>query len=92
MSLWVRDNLGNSWPNWPTSTTEGVNGVSQTSWRRSRYSGEGGSDCVEVAWIRRPPSTTEGVLVRDSKNTDGPMLTVPTAAWLSLVQDVPQPS
>jgi hypothetical protein len=47
---------------------------------------------VEVAWNPQPPSTSEGVLVRDSKNTDGPMLTVPAAAWHRLVRDLPQPS
>src|SRR5688500_11940560 len=106
----MRDNLGSSRPVWPTSTTEGVNSVSQTSWRKSSYSGgEGtscvevawrksshsggsGSSCVEVAWSHRPPSTSEGVLVRDSKNTGGSMLTVPAAAWHRLVGDLPQPS
>ncbi|WP_311771422.1 DUF397 domain-containing protein [Actinophytocola algeriensis] len=66
--------------------------MSQTSWRKSSYSGGEGTSCVEVAWSHRPPSTSDGVLVRDSKNTDGPMLTVPAAAWHRLVQDVPQPS
>lgn len=88
----MRDNLGSSRPVWPTSTTEGVNGVAQTSWRKSSYSGGSGSDCVEVAWDQQPPSTTEGLLVRVSKNSGGPMLTVPAAAWHRLVRDVPQPS
>ena len=88
----MRDNLGSSRPVWPTSTTEGVNGLSQASWRKSSYSGTEGSSCVEVAWSHQPPSTSEGVLVRDSKNGDGPMLTVPATAWLSLVRELPQPS
>lgn len=75
-----------AWPVWPTSTTEGVNGVSQTSWRKSSYSGGSGTNCVEVAWqSRRSPSTDAGVLVRDSKNPVGPMLTVPAAAWRGLI-------
>ncbi|MGB3442040.1 MAG: DUF397 domain-containing protein [Actinophytocola sp.] len=45
-----------------------------------------------MAWSQQPLSTSEGLLVRDSKNGDGPMLTVPAAAWHRLVRDVPQPS
>ena len=41
-----------------------------------------GTDCVEVAWSsHRPPSMNDGVLVRDSKNSTGPVLTVPVVAW-----------
>jgi hypothetical protein len=39
-------------------------------WHTSSYSG-GSGDCVEVA------PAPEGVLVRDSKDPDGPALTVP---------------
>jgi hypothetical protein len=42
-------------------------------WRKSSYSGESG--CVEVA------PAQGGVVVRDSKNPDGPTLTVGTAVW-----------
>ncbi|HEX6360628.1 DUF397 domain-containing protein [Actinophytocola sp.] len=38
-----------------------------------------------MAWSTRPRSTSEGVLVRDSKNPDGPVLTVPTTAWQHLL-------
>jgi hypothetical protein len=60
-------------------------------WRTSSYSGSG-SACVEVG--RRTSSYTAngsacvevapapaGVLVRDSKDPEGPTLAVPTAAW-----------
>jgi hypothetical protein len=40
---------------------------------------------VEVAWNHRPPSTSDGVLVRDSKNPAGPMLTISAVAWCQLV-------
>ncbi len=43
-------------------------------WRTSSYSSNGDA-CVEVA------PAPEGVLVRDSKDRDGPALAVPTAAW-----------
>lgn len=60
-------------------------------WHTSRYSTTNG-DCVDVGW--RTSSYTNGaatcvevapapdrVLVRDSKDPDGPALAVPTPAW-----------
>jgi hypothetical protein len=44
------------------------------AWQKSSYSGNGG-DCVEVA---RPSA---GVLVRDSKRPDGPMLAFGDSSW-----------
>ena len=47
-----------------------------THWRKSSFSGEGGSNCVEVAFV------PAGVAVRDSKNAaPGPMLTFDLRAW-----------
>ncbi|MGH3535250.1 MAG: DUF397 domain-containing protein [Pseudonocardiaceae bacterium] len=43
-------------------------------WHTSSYS-YGNGNCVQVA------PTPDRVLVRDSKNPDGPALTVPTPAW-----------
>lgn len=46
------------------------------AWRKSSFShGTNNSDCVEVAWVSPAAS------VRDSKNPEGGMLTVPEAAW-----------
>lgn len=45
-------------------------------WRKSSYSGNGGSDCVEV--VRNLPGT---VAVRDSKDAGGPVLVFPAAGW-----------
>jgi hypothetical protein len=45
------------------------------TWRKSSYSGSGGGDCAEVA------STPGAVLVRDSKNPDGPRLVFGPQAW-----------
>lgn len=42
-------------------------------WRKSSYSSSG--DCVEVAPV------PGGVLVRDSKNPDGPVLAVAATGW-----------
>ncbi|MGH3593318.1 MAG: DUF397 domain-containing protein [Pseudonocardiaceae bacterium] len=44
------------------------------AWHTSSYSG-GNGDCVQVA------PAPDRVLVRDSKDPDGPALTVPTSAW-----------
>jgi hypothetical protein len=49
-------------------------------WRKSSYSGNGGSNCVEVA------SSLPGVVaVRDSKNPDGPILTFSRDEWASFI-------
>jgi hypothetical protein len=49
-------------------------------WLKSSYSGNGGSDCVEVA--RNLPGV---VAVRDSKNPHGLVLTVSTDEWASFI-------
>ena len=48
----------------------------EARWRKSSYSGNGGSDCVEVAG--NLPGT---VLVRDSKDRQGPRLSLDGPAW-----------
>ncbi|MEO6083356.1 MAG: DUF397 domain-containing protein [Umezawaea sp.] len=45
------------------------------NWHKSSYSGGGSSDCVEVA------RAEAAVLVRDSKNTAGPVLAFPVVQW-----------
>ncbi|TQK52660.1 uncharacterized protein DUF397 [Streptomyces sp. SLBN-118] len=44
-------------------------------WRKSSYSGSEGGACVEIA------THPAAVHVRDSKNPDGPMLTLTPATW-----------
>jgi hypothetical protein len=46
-------------------------------WRKSSYSGNGGADCVEVG-LR---AEADRVLVRDTKDSGGPMLRFSPAAW-----------
>lgn len=46
-------------------------------WRKSSYSGNGGTDCVEVG----APATADRVLVRDTKDRGGPVLRFSPAAW-----------
>ncbi|MGW5210067.1 DUF397 domain-containing protein [Streptomyces sp. NPDC004051] len=46
------------------------------TWFKSSYSSSGdGNDCIEVA------ISPDTVLVRDSKNSQGPRLTLTPAAW-----------
>ena len=45
------------------------------NWRKSSYSGDPNGNCVEVA------PAEPGVLVRDSKNSTGPVLAFPVVQW-----------
>lgn len=54
-------------------------------WRKSSYSGNGGSDCVEVA-----SNLTGSVLVRDSKDREGPRLALSDQAWSAFVEEIKQ--
>ncbi|TNY36550.1 DUF397 domain-containing protein [Thermomonospora catenispora] len=49
------------------------------TWRKSTYSG-GGNNCVEVADLGAV------VAVRDSKNPDGPALTLHRSQWTAFVR------
>jgi hypothetical protein len=51
-------------------------------WRKSSYSGNGGSDCVEVA------GDGNRVLVRDTKNRAGAVLRFSPAAWRTFANQV----
>ncbi len=54
-------------------------------WRKSSFSGgEGGGNdnCVEVALLGNATA------MRDSKNTEGPVLNLPTTAWKALLTAV----
>ncbi|MFJ4569836.1 DUF397 domain-containing protein [Streptomyces sp. NPDC088846] len=69
------------------------------AWSKSSYSGSQGGDCLEVAydWRKSSHSSDQGgdcvevaahpaaVHIRDSKVTDGPVLTVPPAAWAAFL-------
>ncbi|WP_079429906.1 DUF397 domain-containing protein [Streptomyces katrae] len=48
-------------------------------WRKSSYSGDAGGACVEVA------AHPAAVHIRDSKVTDGPVLTVAPTTWAAFV-------
>jgi hypothetical protein len=52
-----------------------MEGMSAPVWRKSTYSGGASGNCTEIAAI---PGT---VLVRDSKDPDGPRLAIGRHAW-----------
>lgn len=62
---------------WRKSSYSNANGDCVELWRKSSYSNQNGA-CVEVA------SSLERV--RDSKNPDGPVLTVDLAAFLGAIK------
>ncbi|WP_433336155.1 DUF397 domain-containing protein [Spirillospora sp. CA-294931] len=51
-------------------------------WRKSSHSGQGGQDCVELA------SLADAVAVRDSKDPEGPKLTLDSGAFSALVSRI----
>ncbi|MFE9452604.1 DUF397 domain-containing protein [Streptomyces sp. NPDC006739] len=51
-------------------------------WVKSSYSGGSGTECVECAW------TGDGALVRDSKQSGGPVISVREPAWLAFIAAV----
>ncbi len=55
-------------------------------WRKSSYSGNGGSDCVEVA-------AADHVLVRDTKqDQSGPVLRFTPEAWRRFIRSSKTPA
>jgi hypothetical protein len=46
----------------------------ESDWRKSSYSGDNGGACVEVA-------TADNVLVRDTTDRLGPVVTFTVTAW-----------
>jgi hypothetical protein len=52
-----------------------------TSWRKSSYSHDVGTDCIEVAF-------RETARVRDSKNATGPVLGFGERAWRGFVRSL----
>ncbi|MGP4085091.1 DUF397 domain-containing protein [Streptomyces sp. KR55] len=56
--------------------------TSELTWFKSSYSSSGDGDCVEVA----PSPTT--IHIRDSKNKQGPHLTVTPTTWSSFISRI----
>ncbi|MGH3398095.1 MAG: DUF397 domain-containing protein [Streptosporangiaceae bacterium] len=57
--------------------------LSSAIWRKSTFSGGNGGNCVEVA--RNLPNV---VAVRDSKDPDGPKLTVTPSQWQAFLAGI----
>ena len=57
-----------------------------TCWRKSTHSGGSGSECVEVAAL----ADRRMVGIRDSKNPDGPVLSITPADWSHFLRNVRQ--
>ena len=74
-----------------------ANERAELTWFKSSYSTGSGGECVEVAWFKSSYSGAEGgdcvevsasadtVLVRDSKDATGPVLSIPSARWAAFV-------
>jgi hypothetical protein len=56
--------------------------LTQAQWRKSSYSTGGGSNCVEVGSVR------DTVVVRDSKQAAGSVLTIRPGAWQRFIASV----
>ncbi|MGX1851187.1 DUF397 domain-containing protein [Streptomyces sp. NPDC055299] len=52
------------------------------TWFKSSYSSDEGGDCLEVA------TCLHAIHVRDSKNPDGPSLTLSATAWSAFLADI----
>jgi hypothetical protein len=57
--------------------------IGSTTWRKSSYSGTNGGGCVEAGVAERGL-----VLVRDTTNRAGTVLTIPAKAWQSFTSSV----
>ncbi|MFC8368479.1 DUF397 domain-containing protein [Streptomyces sp. NPDC057239] len=55
---------------------------SRPTWFKSSYSGGSGTECVECA------HADDGTLIRDSKDVEGPVITVGHDTWASFVQTI----
>ena len=56
----------------------------ELAWFKSSHSGANTTECVECAHV------THGVLIRDSKDTDGSVVSVGTSAWGCFVNGLRQ--
>lgn len=82
---------------WAKSSYSTANGQCVEVWWKSSYSAYNGS-CVEMAWRTSSHSTANGhcvevatpgeVLVRDSKDPDGPRLSFTPAEWSAFLAEV----
>lgn len=70
---------------WRKSSYSGSSGGGtcvEVAWRKSSFSPDNGGNCVEVA------SASSAVAIRDSKDTTGPILSVPTSNWAAFLRSL----
>jgi hypothetical protein len=53
----------------------------ESNWRKSSFSGDNGGACVEVA-------SADAVLVRDTADRNGPVVTFDARAWRTFISSV----
>jgi Domain of unknown function (DUF397) len=53
----------------------------ESNWRKSSYSADNGGACVEVA-------STDVVLVRDTTDRQGPLLTFTAGGWRTFIESI----
>jgi hypothetical protein len=58
--------------------------LSRATWRKSSYSNGTGGSCVEIAVFTPTAGNEHAIAVRDSKDPDGPALTVTARQWREL--------
>ncbi len=58
--------------------------ITDMNWRKSSYSGNGGSSCIEVA-------SDGAVLVRDTTDRTGPVLRFDADAWRRFAETIKRP-
>jgi Domain of unknown function (DUF397) len=72
----MEDSVSPRWRKASYSSNGGDNCVEVgTAWRKASYSGNGGGDCVEAG------NAADGVVVRDTTDRDGAVLSIPAGAW-----------
>ncbi|WP_327594071.1 DUF397 domain-containing protein [Streptomyces chartreusis] len=64
-----------------------MTGTGNLRWFKSSYSDSSGGACLEVA---PSPHPTPTIHIRDSKDPDGPNLTVSGRAWAAFTSGLPQ--
>lgn len=95
----LKTSASTSAPAWVKSSYSGSdnNDCVEVAWVKSSYSAGNNNDCVEVGWTKSSHSTNDGpdcvevktgdeeILVRDSKDPEGPRLSVTPHAWAAFL-------
>ena len=71
--------VSSGWRKSSYSDNGGAGCVEVGAWRKSSFSGNGAGSCVEVGGM------VSGVLVRDTTDRAGAVLTIPASAWRALL-------